>query len=41
MILELELEDKVLLYVVLNGGNVHGVAQEGQAGQRKIILYKV
>jgi len=38
VVLELELEDEVLLDVVLYGGHVHGVAQQGQARQRKVVL---
>ena len=38
MVLELELEHKVLLYIVLGGGSVHSVAQQRQARQRKVIL---
>jgi hypothetical protein len=41
VVLELELEDEVLLNVVLCGGHVHGVAQQGQARQREVVLQQV
>ena len=40
VVLELQLEDKVLVDIVLAAGGVHGVAQQRQARQREVVLYK-
>ena len=41
MILELQLKHKVLLYAVLCYGLEHPVAEQGEAGQRKVVLKRL